>query len=221
MTDEKWDALFKRMSDKLDTLDCSLPSVSLIAKETNNNPYLILISTLLSLRTKDKITLEASRRLFSIAKSPEEMLNISSKKIEDAIYPSCFFRRKADNIKKISQILLDKYDGKVPNSQKDLLELPGIGIKTANLTLNLGFGIEAICVDCHVHQIANRMGWVDTTTPEQSEVKLQEVMPKRFWIPLNELLVAYGQAVCTSISPKCSICSEKDICPKRGITSNR
>jgi endonuclease-3 len=221
MTDIEWENLFNRMSDKLSTLECPLPSVSLIAKETNNDPYLVLISTLLSLRTKDKITLEASRRLFALATSPKNMLMLSTETIENAIYPSCFFRRKTENIKKISQILIDKYEGLVPNSQKDLMDLPGIGIKTANLTLNLGFQVEAICVDCHVHQIANRMGWIKTSTPEESEIELQTVMPKRFWIPLNELLVTYGQVVCSSIGPKCSICSEINTCPKIGVSHSR
>jgi endonuclease-3 len=221
MTDIEWENLFNRMSDKLSTLECPLPSVSLIAKETNNDPYLVLISTLLSLRTKDKITLEASRRLFALATSPKNMLMLSTETIENAIYPSCFFRRKTENIKKISKILIDKYEGLVPNSQKDLMDLPGIGIKTANLTLNLGFQVEAICVDCHVHQIANRMGWIKTSTPEESEIELQTVMPKRFWIPLNELLVTYGQVVCSSIGPKCSICSEINTCPKIGVSHSR
>lgn len=221
MKDSEWEDLFKRMSDRLSTLDCPLPSVSVIAQETDNDPYRVLISTLLSLRTKDKITLEASRRLFALAKNPKDMLLLSTDEIENAIYPSCFFRRKTENIIKISNILIDKYDSQVPNSQEKLLELPGIGIKTANLTLNLGFQVEAICVDCHVHQIANRMGWIKTATPEESEIALQSVMPKRFWIPLNELLVAYGQTVCTSISPKCSICCEKDRCPKVGVSNSR
>lgn len=217
----QWDELFTRMEKNLETLDCPLPSVSIIAQETNNDPFLVLISTLLSLRTKDKITLEASRRLFSYAKTPDQMLLLSNEKIEKEIYPSCFYRRKTENIKKISSILINKYEGKVPNSQEKLMELPGIGIKTANLTLNLGFKVEAICVDCHVHQIANRMGWIKTSTAEETEVALQTVMPKKFWIPLNELLVAYGQTVCTSISPKCSLCSEKDSCPKIGVLKSR
>ena len=221
MIDSEWEDLFKRMSDRLSNLDFKLPSISIIAEETNNDPYLVLISTLLSLRTKDKVTLEASRRLFALATTPKDMLSLSSEKIENAIYPSCFFRRKTENIKKISQILIDKYEGKVPNSQKELLDLPGIGIKTANLTLNLGFQVEAICVDCHVHQIANRMGWIKTNTPEESEIDLQKVMPKRFWIPLNELLVAYGQVVCTSVSPNCSICSENNKCPRIGVSHSR
>lgn len=221
MNDKDWDALFKRMSEKLDELENPLPSVSLIAQESNNNPFLVLISTLLSLRTKDKVTLDASRRLFKLAKTPKEMLLLSSTQLEEAIYPSCFYRRKSENIKKICKILIEKYDSKVPDTQEELLSLPGIGIKTANLTLNLGFAIEAICVDCHVHQIANRMGWINTQSAEESEVELQKVMPRRFWIPLNELLVSYGQSVCTSVSPKCSICSELNHCPKIGVINKR
>jgi endonuclease-3 len=221
MKELEWEELFTRMSQRLSDLDNPLPSVSLIAQESNGNPFMVLISTLISLRTKDKVTLEASRRLFKIATTPNEMLKLSNEEIEGAIYPSCFFRRKSENIKKISSILIEKYNGEVPSTQDELMALPGIGIKTANLTLNLGFAIEAICVDCHVHQIANRLGWIKTDTPEQSEIELQSVMPKRFWIPLNELLVSYGQSVCTSVSPKCSICSEKDRCPKIGVTTSR
>lgn len=221
MKTSEWEDLFERMRKTLDNLGKPLPSVSLIALETDNDPFRILISTLLSLRTKDKVTLEASRRLFEKAKTPEEILKLSNEEIEKAIYPSCYYRRKTENIKKISSILINEYKGKVPSSQEDLLKLPGVGIKTANLTLNLGFNIEAICVDCHVHQIANRLGWVKTNTPEETEVELQKVMPKKFWIPLNELLVSYGQLVCTSLSPKCSICCENKTCKKIGVTNSR
>ncbi|MBK5200814.1 MAG: endonuclease III [Spirochaetaceae bacterium] len=221
MIDKEWEALFNRMSQKLSDLDKPLPAVSLIAQESNNDPFLVLISTLLSLRTKDKVTLEASRRLFKLAKTPNDMLGLTTEQLEQAIYPCCFFRRKSENIKKISTILIENYEGKVPSTKEELMRLPGIGIKTANLTLNLGFAIKAICVDCHVHQIANRMGWIDTETPEKSELELQRVMPKRFWIPLNELLVSYGQSVCTSVSPKCSICSENNTCPKKGVKNQR
>lgn len=221
MKDKEWEDLFKRMSERLNDLNNPLPSVSLIAQESNNDPFLVLISTIISLRTKDNVTLEASRRLFKLARTPQEIINLSTNQLEQAIYPSCFFRRKSENIKKISAILIEKYEGKVPSTQEELMELPGIGIKTANLTLNLGFSIEAICVDCHVHQIANRMGWINTETPEQSEVELQKIMPKRFWIPLNELLVSFGQNVCTSVSPRCSICCENNTCPKIGVKNQR
>jgi len=220
MTTEAWDAMFSRMRDAVVKAGGDLPSVSAIAKE-KRDPYRVLISTLLSLRTKDQVTLEASRRLFAMADNPYDMAHLSVKEIEKAIFPSGFYQRKAQEILDISHILLDSYGGEVPSDQKALLSLPGVGIKTANLTLNLGFGIEALCVDCHVHQISNRMGWVRTKTPEETEKALQTIMPKKHWIPMNELLVSFGQLVCTSVSPKCSICPESSHCPKIGVTKTR
>ena len=221
MNEQYWDNLFLSMKKTLERENSPLPSVSLIALNTNNNPFCILTSTIISLRTKDKVTLEASNRLFEIAKSPEDLLKQDRNTIERAIYPCAFYKRKTDNIIKISEILLEKYEGKVPSTTEELLDLPGVGIKTANLTLNLAFNIKAICVDCHVHQIANRMGWIKTKTAEESEKELQKIMPKKYWIILNELLVSYGQIICTPISPKCSICSENKHCPKIGVVKSR
>ncbi|MFA6846612.1 MAG: endonuclease III [Sphaerochaetaceae bacterium] len=198
----------------------TLPSVSSIAKE-KNDPFTVLISTLISLRTKDSVTIKSSRQLFTLADTPEKMVRLNQKQIEQAIYPAGFFQRKSKNILEIAHIILERYQGKVPCSQASLMELPGVGIKTANLTLSLGFGIQAICVDCHVHQIANRLGWVHTKTPEETEKELQKIMPKKHWIPLNELLVAYGQEICTPISPWCSLCPESGHCPKIGVAKQR
>jgi endonuclease-3 len=220
MDEQYWEQLFSRLRHTIGQQGGPLPSVSTIAAE-NQDPYRVLVSTLLSLRTKDEVTLQASRNLFSLASTPEQMLLLDERQIGQAIFPAGFYKTKARNILAISKILVERYGGKVPASAKTLMELPGVGIKTANLTLNLGFGIDAICVDCHVHQIANRMGWVSTKTPEQTEKALQAVMPRRFWIPLNELLVRYGQQVCTSVSPKCSLCSEQGTCPKIGVSRSR
>lgn len=215
-----FDRIFALFQEALKKKKRNLPSVSLIALKMNT-PYTVLISTLISLRTKDDVTLAASERLFSLADNPEKMLSLSEEEIEKAIYPAGFYKRKAQNIKEISKTLIEKYDGKVPSTQEELLALPGVGIKTANLTLNLGFNIDAICVDCHVHQIANRIGWIDTKTPEESVDALESIMPRRFWIPLNELLVAYGQNVCLSISPLCSECPICKECPKKGLKYSR
>ena len=215
-----FDRIFALFQEALKKKKRNLPSVSLIALKMNT-PYTVLISTLISLRTKDDVTLVASERLFSLADNPEKMLSLSDEEIEKAIYPAGFYKRKAQNIKEISKTLIEKYDGKVPSTQEELLALPGVGIKTANLTLNLGFNIDAICVDCHVHQIANRIGWIDTKTPEESVDALESIMPRRFWIPLNELLVAYGQNVCLSISPLCSECPICKECPKKGLKYSR
>ena len=215
-----FDRIFALFQEALKKKKRNLPSVSLIALKMNT-PYTVLISTLISLRTKDDVTLAASERLFSLADNPEKMLSLSEEEIEKAIYPAGFYKRKAQNIKEISKTLIEKYNGKVPSTQEELLALPGVGIKTANLTLNLGFNIDAICVDCHVHQIANRIGWIDTKTPEESVDALESIMPRRFWIPLNELLVAYGQNVCLSISPLCSECPICKECPKKGLKYSR
>lgn len=215
-----WDMLFERMAQAVRTAGKELPSVSAIAQE-RQDPFRVLVSTLISLRTKDAVTISASRRLFALADSPDRMLMLDPKEIETAIFPAGFYRTKAANILKISKILLERFDGKVPPDRDKLLQLPGVGIKTANLTLNLGFGIDAICVDTHVHRISNRMGWITTKTPEESEIALQSVMPQRFWIPLNELLVTYGQNICTPISPFCSRCPVMDACERRGVEKHR
>lgn len=220
MNDAYWDSVFTLFKQAIEKEGGILPSVSVIA-ERENDPFRVLIATIISLRTKDEVTLDASTKLFSLAKDPESMLNLSEEEIQKAIYPSGFYKTKARNIRAISRILLEQYGGVVPNDQTLLLSLPGVGIKTANLTLNLGFQVEAICVDCHVHQIANRMGWVETKTPEQTEKDLMDIMPRRFWIPLNELLVRYGQLICTPISPFCSKCPETERCPKIGVKRSR
>ncbi len=220
MQEEYWDNLFESFKAAIKDAGRTLPSLSIIAG-LKEDPYRVLIATILSLRTRDEVTLASSNRLFELADSPEAILKLSLEEIEQAIYPAGFYKTKAKTIHAISEKLLAEYGGSVPSTQEELMKLPGVGIKTANLTLNLGFGIEAICVDCHVHKIANRMGWISTKTPEQSEVELQTLMPRRFWIPLNELLVIYGQLICTSISPWCSKCPQQQTCPKVGVTKSR
>lgn len=229
--DEKyWDSIFTLFTQALEAsapvpLDkkpetVPLPSVSQIALE-NNHPFRILVSTILSLRTKDAVTYAASNRLFAHADTPQSMVQLSQETIEQAIIPSAFFRIKARNLLEISHILINRYGGEVPADKNALMALPGVGTKTASLTLNLGFGIDAICVDCHVHTIANRCGWVSTKTPEQTEKTLEKILPRRFWIPLNELLVSYGQHICTSVSPRCSLCPIAGTCPHVGVQKSR
>lgn len=220
MHENDWDKLFTSFRGVLEAEGKRLPSVSLIAEE-NQDPFTVLVATLLSLRTKDEVTLKASRKLFALADTPQKMMLLPAETIEKTIYPVLYYKTKARNLIAISKQILALYDGKVPNSSEELLKLPGVGIKTANLTLNLGFGIDAICVDCHVHQIANRMGWVSTKNAEQTETALQKVMPKRYWIPLNELLVLYGQNICTPIRPWCSKCPQRETCPKIGVKASR
>lgn len=219
--DEKYfDGIFSSFRQVLSDMGKILPAVSLVAVELQD-PFSVLISTVISLRTKDDVTLSASRRLLSKAPDAPSMLKLSEDEIAKLIFPAGFYKRKAAQIRSIADTLVTEYRGKVPCDAELLMKLPGVGIKTANLTLNLGFGIDAICVDCHVHQISNRLGWISTKTPEESEKVLQTIMPKRFWIPLNELLVSYGQEVCTSVSPKCSLCPENSRCPKVNVTKSR
>ncbi len=220
MNEQYWDNLFEQFRKAIEAEGQILPSVSIIA-EREHDPFRVLIATLISLRTKDEVTLAASQRLFALAGDPHAMACLSEQAIQEAIYPAGFYKTKAKNIRLISLRLIEQYEGRVPDTQHELLALPGVGIKTANLTLNLGYQIDAICVDCHVHQIANRLDWVHTKTPEQTELALQQVMPRRFWIPLNELLVRYGQLICTPVSPFCSKCPQAQRCPKIGVGRSR
>lgn len=219
--DDYWQSVFDTFKDTLRKEGAPLPSVSQIAAEYGHDPYAILVSTLISLRTRDEVTLEASKRLLSAAPDVKTLAAISEEAVAEAIKPAGFYKRKAAQLKAIAGNLLEKHGGEVPSSQEDLLSLPGVGIKTANLTLNLGFGVEAICVDCHVHQIANRIDWIDTKTPEESVAALEAIMPRRFWIDLNELLVSYGQVICTPISPFCSKCPAAVSCPRKDVSSCR
>lgn len=197
-----------------------LPSVSQIA-EDNNDPYRVLFSTIISLRTRDQVTLAASKRLFERAPDLETLIQTEESEVAALIYPAAFYRNKAANIKKCAHILIDNYKGFIPPDRDELLKLPGVGRKTANLTLNLGFGINAICVDTHVHRISNRTGWVTTTAPDDTEFAMEKILPSKYWIPLNEILVSYGQKVCTPQSPWCSKCVIKDHCARKDVGRSR
>ena len=196
------------------------PIVTRIKKE-DNDPFKILIGTILSLRTKDKTTDEASKRLFAAAKTPEEMAKLSTEEIQKLIYPVGFYKRKAQEIKEISEMLIEKYNGKVPNSLDELLKIKGVGRKTANLVITEAFDQYGICVDTHVHRISNRLGWVKTKTPEQTEMALRKVLPKRYWKTINPILVTFGQNICKSVSPLCSSCPIVSYCPKIGVKKFR
>jgi len=192
-----------------------IPSVTQIALKAD--PYQILISCILSLRTKDKVTLEASARLFKVAPGPQDMVKLSLSKVEKLIYPVGFYRVKAKEIIEISRQIIKDFSGKVPNNREALLKFKGVGRKTANLVLGLSFGIPAICVDTHVQRIPNRLGWVKTKDPYETEVALEKMIPKREWIELNTLLVAFGQNICLPVSPYCSCCSVFKLCKKVGL----
>ena len=184
-------------------------------------PFKILISTVLSLRTKDTTTEPASHRLFIKADTPQKMLTLSAEEIEKLIYPVGFYRTKARNILVICRRLLDDFGGKVPSEMDQLLSLKGVGRKTANLVLTVGYNKYGICVDTHVHRISNRWGLVRTTTPDKTEEALRRVLPKRHWIAFNDALVSYGQNLCSPISPFCSRCKIAKLCPRIGVRHRR
>lgn len=197
------------------------PATSSIVDEYGRSPFLVLISCLLSLRTRDTVSLPASRRVFEKARTPQELVNISPNILEKIIYPVCFYRNKAKLLPNVSKELLERFGGQVPQTEEELLSLKGVGRKTANLVLAEGFGIPAICVDTHVHRISNRLGIVKTTTPEETEVALKELLPSQYWREINQLLVMWGQNICVPISPLCSKCAIFNECPKIGVIQSR
>ena len=196
------------------------PVVTEIASN-KRDPFKVLISTILSLRTKDEVTRVVSNRLFQRADTPESMLKLDSNTIEQTIYPVGFYRNKAQTILEICKSLVEKYDGKVPDDLDQLLALKGIGRKTANLVLTVGYNLEGICVDTHVHRISNRLGYVSTKTPKDTEFALREKLPREYWIEFNDLLVSFGQNICKPISPLCSQCPIHDNCMRVGVTMYR
>jgi endonuclease-3 len=185
------------------------------------DPFQILISCILSLRTQDKTTEAASGRLFRLADTPEAMSRLSPKTIEKAIYPVGFYRVKARQIKLISRDVSEKYNSKVPDTIEELLTLKGVGRKTANLVITVGYNKYGICVDTHVHRITNRWGLVKTKNPNETELRLRETLPRRYWRELNGILVAFGQGICKPISPLCSACKINIVCDKQGVARSR
>lgn len=196
------------------------PVVGVVAKESRD-PFRILIACVLSLRTKDRTTAEASHRLFALATDPASMVRLPLPKIQKAIYPVGFYRTKSKQIQEICRRLLETYDGCVPDSIDDLLTLPGVGRKTANLVVTVGYGKPGICVDIHVHRISNRWGYVKTKSPEQTEQALSRKLPAKYWITFNDLLVPFGQNVCQPVSPYCSRCKLTMYCDRIGVVRSR
>lgn len=206
---------------KKETSQFNLPSVSEISRQFNKNPFLVLISCLLSLRTQDKTTSLASFKLFALARTPLEMLKLEVSQIEKAIYPVGFYRVKAKRVKEICRILIDTFSSRVPDTLDELLSLKGVGRKTANLVLTEGFGKLGICVDTHVHRITNRLGLCKTKTPKETEFSLRNKLPKRYWMEYNTLLVAWGQNICKPVSPLCADCAIKKYCRRIGVDTHR
>lgn len=182
-----------------------------------DSPYLVLISCILSLRTNDKTTYPATLRMLKIGKTPEDFATAKVKELEQAIFPVGFYKNKAEQIIELSKILVDKYNSVVPDEIDELVKLKGVGRKTANLVLSRGFNKPAICVDVHVHRIFNRIGYVKTKTPDDTEIALRKKLPQKFWIDINTLLVTHGQNVCKPINPMCDICPISDYCAKISV----
>ena len=186
-----------------------------------DSPFTVLISCILSLRTKDQTTTAASERLFEVAATPEALVEIPASDIEQYIYPVSFYRVKARTIREISAQLLERFEGRVPDRLDDLLSLPGVGRKTANIVVTLAFGKPGIAVDIHVHRISNRLGYVSTKTPDETEMALRAKLPRRYWLVLNDLLVTFGQNLCKPVSPHCSICAIRRYCDRAGVERSR
>ncbi|MFZ5861820.1 MAG: endonuclease III domain-containing protein [Nitrospirota bacterium] len=196
------------------------PAVGVVAQETRD-PFRVLVSCLLSLRTKDATTAAASTRMFALATTPDALARLSSTAIERAIYPVAFYRTKARSLRALSAQLLTRFQGTVPDTIDELLSLPGVGRKTANLVVTIGFGKPGICVDTHVHRITNRWGYVATKSPDETERVLRRKLPRSYWIEFNDLLVPYGQFLCTPTSPFCGRCSIARWCRQTAVTRRR
>jgi endonuclease III len=187
----------------------------------SQSPFRVLIATILSLRTKDTLTAVVAPRLFAAADTPAAMLRLTEDQIAELIYPVGFYRTKARSIRQVCALLLDQGNGDVPNDLDLLLQLPGVGRKTANLVLTMGYGAPGICVDTHVHRICNRWGYLQTRSPDETELVLREILPPEYWIEINGLLVTLGQNICHPTSPKCSECPVAHLCGRVGVTRSR
>jgi len=222
-----WAAIFRSLENwrrkllkETDTEDPAVTALALKSK-TPDKAWTVLVSTILSLRTKDDVTRITSMRLLEKASGPKELLSLGLEETTRLAYPAGFYRTKAANLTKISSILLEKYSGKVPADMDALLSLPGVGRKTANLVLTEAFDMYGICVDIHVHRICNRAGWLETPNPEKTEMRLREILPKRYWKRINNLLVFYGQQTCRPISPFCSRCVISEHCKRCDVGKAR
>ncbi|QQO11057.1 endonuclease III domain-containing protein [Breznakiella homolactica] len=223
----RWDFLAARTAGGSDTDQADYnpteldPSVTALAEKYRRDPWAVLVSTILSLRTKDAVTLETSKALLGKAPSPEKILALTEEETEKLCYPAGFYRTKAASLRKIAAILIAEYNGAVPANMDALLALPGVGRKTANLVLTEAFDMDAICVDIHVHRISNRTGWVSTGAPDITEQVLRNILPREYWKRINALLVLYGQQICRPVSPFCSLCVISSRCIKNNVGKSR
>jgi endonuclease-3 len=208
----------RTLAREIDGLE--LPAVEKISESSQEDPFQVLIGTLLSARTQDATTAAASERLFKVARTPKAMAALTVTRIERLIYPVSFYRHKARHVKATCRILVDKFHGRVPQTMEELLTLPGVGRKTANLVLILAFkSARNICVDTHVHRISNRLGWVKTGLPDETEQALYKATPPRWWPIINLYLVTWGQNVCRPLYPRCGACAIRRWCPRVGVAA--
>lgn len=203
------------------TKNMQKPMVTVLTDEFGHDPFIMLISCLLSLRAKDTATLPVCRQLFNAAKTPQDILKIPITQLEKLLYSIGFYKRKAQLLHDVCTDLIARFAGKVPNTEQELLSIKGVGRKTANLVLGEGFGIPAICVDIHVHRISNRLGLVNTKTPHETEEQLKVLLPQEYWVEFNRLLVTWGQNICVPVSPLCSQCAIYTLCERVGVTKHR
>lgn len=219
MSAEKIDYIVRTL--KKETKKFTPPLIDQIVEEFGHDPYLILISCLLSLRARDVSTIHVCRDLFKQARTPQQILALARPALEKIIFKTGFYKTKARVLHDVSKTLLEKFKGKVPNTYEDLMSIKGVGGKTTNLVLGAAFGKPAICVDTHVHRISNRLGLIKTKTVEETEESLKKVLAKKYWNEWNNLLVVWGQNICAPISPKCSQCAINSVCKKVGVTKHR
>jgi endonuclease-3 len=212
--------VMRALAQAIDGLD--LPAVEKISQRQKEDPFHVLVATLLSARTQDATTLAASTRLFDVARTPRTMARLTTKRIERLIYPVSFYRHKARHVKATCRILVDRFRSRVPATMEELLTLPGVGRKTANLVLIVAFqSVKNICVDTHVHRISNRLGWVATRTPAETERALYAATDRRWWPAINLYLVTWGQNVCRPVHPRCGECVIRRFCPRIGVKNRR
>ena len=210
-----WDAIFSFLEESLST------DGNQAILNHKPDPFRVLITTIISARTKDEVTEQAAARLLRRAPRPDLLMDLPESEISQIIFPAGFYRIKASNLKKTAHLLVHKYRSRVPRSMDDLLTLPGVGRKTANLVRNRGFHLKGICVDTHVHRIANRTGWVASINPQDTEQQLMNILPEKYWIPVNNILVGFGKSVCTPVSPRCSQCPIPLYCLRVGVVRSR
>ena len=218
---QDWETIFREISTAPSVASYTA-SVNAIADHLPGaEPFRVLIATIISLRTRDEVTLPAAERLLARAETPAAVAGMPLEEIERLIYPAGFYRTKAHTISRVSRIIEEKHGGVVPSTLEELKDLPGVGLKTANLVLAIGFGIPAICVDTHVHRIANRMGWIAAATPDATGEALEKILPQEYWIPINQWLVAFGRTICTPGRPWCSRCPVYSWCDRVNVSRSR